>query len=443
MTRRLLSAILAVLCWSSCAAADIDYSQAWCLGTSRLYPETVPAVPKAPRGYVPVQLSHYGRHGSRYITGKGQYEEVARVLDKAAADGMLTPLGEEIHARYIEAMPVFIGRNGELTPLGAKQQQAIAKRMVGNFPRLFKGRKGAPVRVEAHSTNLERTMLSMLNFEVGLLQAAPSTQVISDAARIEMGIIHQHFPENPKVRPADLQWKGLDAPWRPDFDRWCETVLNWREFCRSLFKDADYICSLSNPVLFERTYFIVAQSLISSPAGECGMLGAFSENELHSLGKLENYTFYVEKSRWPGGNRRGCFLSEVVLGDIIDKVPQDIADGTRVRLRFGHDGCIMALLAMMKMEGWDAEIDDPGEAWKVWDASRIPMACNLQFVIFAPRSKASSPAAEDLLVMMMLNEEPLTLNIPAVKDYYYRWTDFVAYCNPLLEEARAALAENR
>ena len=416
-------------------ATGTDYHQEWFLGTGRLYPETVPAAPKAPRGYVPVYVSHYGRHGSRYLPSAGSYLELEKVLSRAAGDGMLTELGEDIWKRYSAVLPLLRNREGELTPLGAKQQRQIADRMVSNFPRLFKSGS----LVEANSTNFERTMLSMLNFEQALLQREPGLRIHSDASRSEMGRIHQHVIENPRATPEDVIWKGKQAPWRPGFDRYCESVLNWKPFCSSLLKNADYISGIIDPVMFERIYFEVAQNLLSCPVDDCGMFRAFSPEELQNLGKLQNYSFYAEKARWPGGNQRGCFLSESVLGDILERVPEDMADGVKVRLRFGHDGCMMAMFAMMKLEGWDAVLEDPAEAWKVWDTSRVPMASNFQMVLFAPRRSAASPAEEDMLVMLMLNEEPLNLNLQPVADHFYRWSDFVSYCSAILVEAREAL----
>ena len=44
-----------------------------------------------------------------------------------------------------------------------------------------------------------------------------------------------------------------------------------------------------------------------------------------------------------------------------------------------------------------------------------------------------------MLVMLMLNEEPLSLKLQPVADHFYRWPDFVSYCSAILTEARAAL----
>ena len=142
----------------------------------------------------------------------------------------------------------------------------------------------------------------------------------------------------------------------------------------------------------------------------------------------------MAKSRWPGYDRRACYLSESVLGDILEKVPQDLMTGVTVRLRFGHDGCMMALFAMLRLDGWNAEIDDLSRAWEVWDVSRIPMASNLQLVLFRGRRG-------DLIFLPLLNEEPLKMPLEDLGGGYYRWDDFVSYSAPILSEAREALSE--
>ena len=410
----------------------------WCLGTSRLYPETVPAVPKAPRGYVPVYLSHYGRHGSRYLVDPGQYKNVYEVLSAAAAEGKLTEEGERVWQFYSSVYPSFDKHEGELTPLGAAQHRAIAARMVQNYPRLFR----SDSRIEANSTNLERTMLSMQYFTQGLLSLRPKLRIHADASRSYMGRINQHTLENPRATEYDVQWKKGTGLWRPAFEEYAAGLIDPEPFCGRLFTDYPSAPGLSDPLIFIQDFFDVAANLPSCGLGY-EMLEAFTEDELQLLGRLDNYRFYVSKSRWPGGDRRGCYLSEAVLGDIIDRTAEDLADGVSVRLRFGHDGCMMALFALMKLEGWDAEIEDLADAWKVWDVSRIPMAGNFQMVLFAPRRSAAAPREDDLLVMLMLNEEPLSLPLTPVSGNCYRWTDFISYCTPLLDEAREALAENR
>ena len=416
----------------SCAApslltADGKQVTDWMMGTSRLYPTEFASLPKPPAGYKPVYITHYGRHGSRYLVNPEQYSIVHSVLERAAADSMLTPEGQRIWQIYSAVYPLLDKREGELTPLGVIQHRGIARRMVGHYPSLFKGH----ARIEANSTNLERTMLSMFYFTRELLSLRPSLDIHADASRSYMGVINQHTLENPRATEYDIRWKKGDGLWRPAFDAYVADLIDPEPFCGRLFADYGYLQGVCDPLSFERHFFDVAVNLPS--CGFPSILDAFTYDELLLLGRLDNCSFYIGKSRFPGGDKRGCYLSEAVLGDIIDRVAPDIESGVRVRLRFGHDGCMMALLAMLKVEGWDAELEDFTRSWEFWDVSQIPMASNLQFVFFRGRGG-------DLIFLPLLNEEALALPLESIGGAFYSWNGFVSYCEPILAEAREALS---
>lgn len=402
----------------------------WMMGVNRLYPGSVPQFPAPPAGYSPVYLTHYGRHGSRYLAAPGKYAYVHSVLSKASEDGMLTELGADVYARYEAVAPLYKQREGELTSLGALQHRAIAARMVQNFPALFRGAS----KVVANSTNYERTMLSMQNFTQTLAALRPGVDIRADASRAYMGRINQHAPENPRVTPEDVRWKSSDAPWRAAFWEYYRTAFDWRPVCGRLFTDTAWAESVCDPFKFVHDLYSIALVVPGCPEECKGFFDVFTSSELSLLGQMDNYAFYMEKSRTPLGNKRGCYLSESVLGDIIDMADEDMSSGVKVRLRFGHDGCIMALYALLKLEGWDSELTDPAGAWKVWDVSQIPMAANFQIVLFGRGGKQ-----EDMVFMMLHNEAPLSLPLDEVVPCYYRWEDFLEYCSGILSEARAAL----
>lgn len=48
----------------------------------------------APEGYKPFYISHYGRHGSRYLLGDRDYRWVMDLLKSADSLDVLTPLGK-------------------------------------------------------------------------------------------------------------------------------------------------------------------------------------------------------------------------------------------------------------------------------------------------------------------------------------------------------------
>ena len=69
----------------------------------------------APKGYEPFYLTHYGRHGSRWLIRPAQYTDVTDVLERAHQQGALTPRGEQLWAALSEWLPSTDKRLGELT----------------------------------------------------------------------------------------------------------------------------------------------------------------------------------------------------------------------------------------------------------------------------------------------------------------------------------------
>ena len=73
-------------------------SNPWLAGSNYLdYDRQLPdfKYTKAPKGYVPFYFTHYGRHGSRWLIGKDDYERVLRPLRKANEQGKLTSEGKK------------------------------------------------------------------------------------------------------------------------------------------------------------------------------------------------------------------------------------------------------------------------------------------------------------------------------------------------------------
>ena len=70
---------------------------------------------KAPEGYEAFYLSHYGRHGSRYLTSDEGYTHIMAVLDSAAAHGALTDKGRYLRAQLDTVYAEAAGRAGELS----------------------------------------------------------------------------------------------------------------------------------------------------------------------------------------------------------------------------------------------------------------------------------------------------------------------------------------
>ena len=63
------------------------------------YPNPTGHVTPAPAGYEPFYVSHYGRHGARYMTDDDAYKYVLGKMDTAQVRGWLTEKGKEVYER--------------------------------------------------------------------------------------------------------------------------------------------------------------------------------------------------------------------------------------------------------------------------------------------------------------------------------------------------------
>ena len=126
-----------------------------------------------PEGYSPFYISHYGRHGSRWMTSDERYLEVIRVFDTFHNKSGLTDLGEDVRLRLQKVWENARGRGGNLTPLGERQHKAIAKRLYQQYPHIFRD----SANISARSSVSVRCIMSMSAFTEQLKELNPSLQI--------------------------------------------------------------------------------------------------------------------------------------------------------------------------------------------------------------------------------------------------------------------------
>ena len=96
------------------------------------------ALTPTPKGYEPYYMSHYGRHGSRWLISDGNYSRPIATLETAKEMGKLTAKGEEVLETLKAIYKTSTKRLGDLTTVGERQHHGIGKRMTQNFPEIFK-----------------------------------------------------------------------------------------------------------------------------------------------------------------------------------------------------------------------------------------------------------------------------------------------------------------
>ena len=148
-----------------------------------IYPDsTLPALTPAPQGKKPFYISHYGRHGSRYLSNRKGYDIPYRMLQKADSLGLLTQIGKDALRELRHIIDDSEGRWGDLSGLGKRQHRQIAYRMVERFPEVFSD----DAFVDARSTTVNRCVLSMGAAVQQIVALNPNLDVTMRASKEDM-----------------------------------------------------------------------------------------------------------------------------------------------------------------------------------------------------------------------------------------------------------------
>jgi len=192
------------------------------------YQAPVQSLTKAPKGYTPFYMSHYGRHGSRWLINERDYTNAIRPLQRAKELGVLTPLGQEALQKLERFYPCTIDRLGELTDIGEQQHHGIGKRMTENFPEVFGGKQA---QVDARSTVVIRCILSMTAECEELAAFNPNIKIHNDVSESFQYYLNHDFSR--RLRNASRDRGRI-------VDEYKRKYTHPERLCRSLFTDESY-----------------------------------------------------------------------------------------------------------------------------------------------------------------------------------------------------------
>ena len=240
------------------------------------YQAPTKALTKAPKGYEPFYMSHYGRHGSRWLINENDYTSVIRVFRRANELGKLTPLGKEALAKLERFIPTTKGRLGELSDIGEQQHHGIGRRMTENFPEIFSGKDA---EVDARSTVVVRCILSMTAECEELTAFNPKMKMHNDVSESYQYYLNHNFSQRLKDASRD---RGSIV------DEYKKKYTHPERFCRALFNDESYWKDEDfRPRSFMRAVFNVITNMQSHGNGE-DMWNLFTTEECYDLWKIVN-----------------------------------------------------------------------------------------------------------------------------------------------------------
>lgn len=423
--RHLFLGSLFCLCSASLAAqttreemlADITKTA----GVYLPYPTEFQAQTPAPKGYKPFYISHYGRHGSRYLIGDQDYKWIIDLLEEAHAAGALTPLGEDVRSRMQKVWEEAEGHGGDLTPLGVRQHRGIAERMFQSFPEAF---RGTPF-ISARSTVVLRCAMSMVAFGDRLKELNPGLRISYEASPKYMSYMNYHAEESNRFT------HGEKGPWVEEYRKFEAEHTQGDRLVASLFGDADFVRRRVNPhSLMWGLYWVASDA--PDTENQISFYDLFEPQELFDLWQCINYRFYVGDANHAAGKGIVPANAKALLRNILDSADEAISQGgTAATLRFGHDGNVIPLLALMQIENFNVSVSRPEEVYTVWcDFKAVPMAANLQIIFF----RNPKGAADDILVKFLHNEREVHIPVETDNFPYYRWSDVERFYRSIVEQ---------
>jgi hypothetical protein len=379
---------------------------------------TEPLTP-APKGYEPFYMSHYGRHGSRWLIGENDYQTPLSILRDAHQAGKLTAEGEAVLKKLEDFHPTTIKRLGELTTVGERQHHGIGSRLAKNFPEIFKAKN---VPIDARSTVVIRCILSMEAECEELAAANPTARFHNDVSESFQYYLNQDWSD--RLRRASRKSRGV----RNEYER---KYSHPERLMKVLFNDQSYVYDNVRASSLMRQLFEVAANMQSHDT-DIELYSLFTDEEVYDQWRIRNVGWYLEYGAAPQSDGIMPFSQLNLLRNIIETadtiVPVPVvaaspATTPQATLRFGHEVCVMPLACLLELGQCGAQVEDLDKLDEVWRNYLIfPMACNIQLVFYRPKKGDG-----DILVKALLNEREVTLPTQPVSGPYYRWADLRQY----------------
>ena len=402
---------------------------------------------KAPKGFKPFYMSHYGRHGSRYLLNTPQYNDPYTMLQQANDKGVLTDFGKDV-LRRIEIMAKDAdGHLGDLTIVGQQQHRGIARRMVRNYPEIFNKNS----TIVARSTTSHRVIASMTSALMEFSSILPKMNIDFNDRDFDKGYMNSedraiNSAKNSRERNAAVNAFNAkhNNPERLMCALFTDTTFITRYERRT---SSGTTVSNRSDDLYTKIYDIAANMGSHSYLG-FDLDDVFTYDEWYDCW-LQNNLYWFSVSGYHNLTQNVVpYGHATLLQDFLDKADAAIAAGTpAANLRYGHDTALHPLLCLMEVNDCayaPDDIEDLATKWVNYDI--VHMASNLQLIFFKDKKGT-------ILVRALLDEREAKLPVECYKDakgkeytYFYEWDKVEKYYRDILARwtsIRAELTENK
>ena len=352
-----------------------------------------------PKGYKPFYISHYGRHGSRWMPKDSRYEWIAAQF---ADESNLTDFGLEVKRRLQPALENARGNGGKLTPLGAEQHRQIAHRMYRRFKEIFRQKD---IHISARSSTSPRCAASMRAFCEQLRKLNPALDIVEETDQKYMYYIAYTSPEEEEL----------------ERDTVVRCKVTGERLAGTLYKDPS---KQKEPDKLLSELHTLASSMQDIPLKD-SFWDLFTEEEIQAVYDMNNTRMRLVNGIDPFNHNIPARCAASLWQNIVETADSVIATGTSAAtLRFGHDTCLYHLLSLLGFfDGVPNLMDEI-----------LPMGANLQIIFYRN-------AQGHVIVKFLHNEKELRYNEidcyenkPAFEPPYYDWEDIKHRCAHWLEK---------
>ena len=352
-----------------------------------------------PKGYKPFYISHYGRHGSRWMPKDSRYEWIAAQFED---ESNLTDFGLEVKRRLQPALENARGNGGKLTPLGAEQHRQIARRMSRRFKEIFRQKD---IHISARSSTSPRCAASMRAFCEQLRKLNPALDIVEETAQKYMYYIAYTSPEEEEL----------------ERDTVVRCKVTGERLAGTLYKDPS---KQKEPDKLLSELHTLASSMQDIPLKD-SFWDLFTEEEIQAVYDMNNTRMRLVNGIDPFNHNIPARCAASLWQNIVETADSVIATGTSAAtLRFGHDTCLYHLLSLLGFfDGVPNLMDEI-----------LPMGANLQIIFYRN-------AQGHVIVKFLHNEKELRYNEidcyenkPAFESPYYDWEDIKHRCAHWLEK---------
>jgi hypothetical protein len=418
--REALMAVLAFCCVSASAGiikrGEVNESNvAKMAGSVYAYEAPTEPLTPAPKGFKPVYLTHFGRHGSRFLDNASNYDRPYNILKDAADAGMLTDFGKDVLRRVEIIRAEADQRAGDLTPKGMQQHRDIARRMVENYPELFTNDK----IIMARSTTSHRVLVSEYSALMQILRMRPKIRFDYDSSN----------HDEPWMYTEDKAVSAHKRKINAAVQEFNKRHTHPERLMTVLFTDTAYIRNYQgrdqSGTLYSSLYDMASYVQGSDPGVDLNDL--FTYDEWYDLFLMNNMRWYSQAGFSPLTDNVIPYGHCVTLQNFIDFADEALAgNGVSVMLRYGHEVTLMSFFSLLDLNDSGYSTDDLESVADHWAAYNYAyMGGNVQWVFYRDRKG-------NVIVRFLLNEEEATLpaSVPFYKDEkgkelrpFYRWED--------------------